>query len=103
MDEWKMLQKDPSEALAKIHNFAFTKQHAGGEIEARITVKEFASAKTTDMKFYACADVELNQKTMPFKPCGWGESLFCALSDCIRNLRRFDFEQAEAPSAHATD
>ncbi|MDE3201967.1 MAG: hypothetical protein KGN79_13715 [Acidobacteriota bacterium] len=102
MDEWKMLHKDPSEALAKLHYFSFTKQHAQGEVEARIVVKEFAFAKTSDMRFYACADVELNQKTMPFKPCGWGESLFCALSDCIRNLRRFDFEHVEETSQQPT-
>ncbi|HSM79492.1 MAG TPA: hypothetical protein VLT57_17760 [Bryobacteraceae bacterium] len=99
MDEWKLLQKDPSESMAKLHHYSVTKKHALGDVEVRITVKEFATAKTSDMKFYACADVELNQKAMPFKPCGWGETLFCALSDCMRNLRRFDFEQTEAEAS----
>ena len=102
MDEWKLLQKDSSDALAKLHFFSITKKHELGEIEARITVKEFATAKTSDMKFLATADIELNQKTLPFKPVGWGESLFCALSACLKNLRRFDFEQHEAPVARST-
>jgi len=70
MNDWKFVQKDPSEALARLHFFSITKKHACGEIEARITVKEFATAKTRDMQFFATADIELNQKTLRFQPVG---------------------------------
>ena len=99
MEDWKFVEKDPSEALAKLHFFSIKKKHASGEVEARITVKEFASAKTTDMKFFAVADLELNQKTMKFQPCGWAETLMGALTECLRNLRKFEYESPEsAPS-----
>lgn len=99
MEDWKFSQQDPSECLARLHFFSIKKKHAAGEIEARITVKEFASAKTSDMKFLATADLDLNQKTMSFQPHGWGESLQCALTECLRNLRKFDYEGAEAAAA----
>ena len=97
MEDWKFVEKDPSEALAKLHFFSIKKKHASGEVEARITVKEFASAKTTDMKFFAVADLELNQKTAKFQPCGWAETLMGALTECLRNLRKFEYEGPELP------
>ena len=96
MNDWKLAQRDSSERLAKLHHFSFTKKHAQGEIEARITVKEFVTAETSDMLFYAEADIELNQKCMPFRPSGWHNTLFGALSDCLRNVRKFEYEGVEA-------
>lgn len=103
MNDWKLAQRDPSEQLAKLHFFSFTKKHAGGNIEARITVKEFVTAETSDMLFYAHADLEVNQKALPFRPCGWHNTLFGALSDCLRNIRRFEYEGVEADCAKAQD
>ncbi len=103
MEDWKFTQKDPSEALAKLHFFSVKKKHGGGEVEARITVKEFATAKTSDMKFFAHADIELNQKTMKFQPCGWAETLMGALTECLRNLRKFEYEGEEIPRATSAD
>jgi hypothetical protein len=103
VEDWKFTQKDPAEALAKLHFFSVKKKHAAGEIEARITVKEFATAKTTDMKFFAVADIELNQKTMKFQPCGWAETLMGALTECLRNLRKFDYESPGLVNGSLTD
>jgi len=103
VEDWKFTQKDPSESLAKLHFFSIKKKHASGEVEARITVKEFATAKTTDMKFYAYADIELNQKTMKFQPCGWAETLMGALTECLRNLRKFEYEGPELAPAPSED
>lgn len=103
MEEWKFSQEHPGEALARLHFFSIKKKHAGGEIEARVTVKEFATAKTADMKYYACADVELNQKCLPFQPCGWGETLQTALTECLRNLRKFEYEPLDAAPAAPAD
>ncbi len=103
MNDWKYVQRDPSEALAQLHFFSVTKKHACGEVEARITVKEFASAKTSDMKFLATADIELNQKTVKFQPVGWGETLLSALAECMRNLRKFEYETLDQPTAPPAD
>lgn len=103
MNEWKLVQKDPSEGLARLHFFSISKKHASGEIEARITVKEFVSAKTSDMQFFAYADLELNQRAMKFQPCGWSETLAGALGECLRNLRKFDYETAEPSTALSSD
>lgn len=92
MDEWKYLQKDPSESLARLHFFSIKKKHSSGELEARITVKEFATAEMRDLQFFATADVELNQKQMAFQPCGWSETLMGALAECLKNLRKFEYE-----------
>lgn len=103
MNDWKFLQKDSSEALARLHFFSITKKHASGEIEARITVKEFATAATSDMQYFAMADIALNQKSLPFHPAGWGETLMGALAECLRNLRRFEYEDLEPSKALPAD
>jgi hypothetical protein len=103
VNEWKLVQKDSSEGLARLHFFSIKKKHAAGEIEARITVKEFATFKTSDMQFYASADIELNQKAMNFQPCGWSETLAGALGECLRNLRKFDYEADQQSSAIPSD
>lgn len=103
MDDWKYLQRDPSEALAKLHFFSVTKKHSSGEIEARITVKEFATAQLRDMQFFAVADIELNQKTLKFQPVGWSETLNGALAECLKNLRKFEYESLDQASAPPTD
>jgi hypothetical protein len=69
VEDWQFAQQDHSEAFTKLHFFSIKKKHARGAVEVRITVKEFATAKTADMKFFAVADIELNQKFMKFQPC----------------------------------
>lgn len=103
MEDWKFCQQDHSEGLARLHFFSVKKKHVCGEVEARVTVKEFATAKTSDMKFFATADIELNQKTMKFQPCGWADTLMGALTECLRNLRRFEYECPELPTATSED
>jgi hypothetical protein len=103
MDDWKYLQRDPSEAFAKLHFFSVTKKHASGEIEARITVKEFATAQMSDLQFFAVADIELNQKTLKFQPVGWSETLIGALAECLKNLRKFEYESIDHASGPPTD
>ncbi len=103
MSDWKFLQKDASENLAKLHFFSITKKHCDGEIEARITVKEYATAKSSDQQFFATADIELNQNTLKFQPVGWSETLMGALAECLRNLRKFEYECPEESSAPRAD
>ena len=103
MSDWKYAQGDPSEALAQLHYFSVKKKHSSGEIEALITVQEFATAEIGALKFLATASIEVNQKTARFRPSGWGDTLTSALSECLKNLRRFEYEGPEQASAASTD
>jgi hypothetical protein len=99
--EWVFAQKDPAEELAQLHYFSFKKRQPEGEIEFVITVKEFASRNALQMRFYAQADKEINQRTAPFRPFGWGDSLPNALIECMRAIRQFPYE-GEFPGASSS-
>jgi hypothetical protein len=92
MSDWKYLQQEPSEQLAKLHFFSVKKPHASGELEIRITVWEYATPEIGSLQFFAQGDAELNQRTAPFQPCGWSDTLTGALSECLRNIRKFEYE-----------
>jgi hypothetical protein len=90
--EWMYAESDPAEELAELHFFSFKKRRPEGDIEFVITVKEFASRNALQMQFYAQADKEVNQRTAPFRPFGWGDSLLNALCECMRGIRQFPYE-----------
>ena len=89
MTEWVYAQADSAEELAELHYFSFKKRRPEGDVEFVITVKEFASRNGLQMRFYAQADRELNQRTAPFRPFGWGDSLLAALTECIQAIRQY--------------
>ncbi len=91
MEGWKFAQKDPTEALALLHFFSVTKKHASGEIEARITVKEFANAKTTDMKFLCEAEVVGGTRRHGYftRPVGGGCDLVRSPGNSCGTIRNF--------------
>lgn len=94
MSEWPYLQKDTAEQMAQLHFFSMNKRHAGGDVTFRITVKEFAAPPPGQrLRFFAEADKSVNQKTAAFVPCGWGNSVFQALGDCVRLIREFPYEE----------
>ena len=70
MKEWGFAQTDKSQQLAQLHYFTITKQHAAGEVEFLITVKEYLTPKEPMMGFFAQADKEINQKVAPYRPSG---------------------------------
>jgi hypothetical protein len=93
MSDWVYLQANPGEQLMQLHNFSIVKQQASGDVTFTITVKEFAVPPPGQhVRFYAQADKAVNQKTASFVPCGWGDSLFSALGDCVRLIRQFPYE-----------
>ena len=102
MSDWKHVQRDPSEQLAQLHFFSVKKQHPAGPKEMRITVWEFATPELSDLAFFAQTDIELNQGTVPFRPCGWSSTLMGALSECLRNIRKFEYEEEHRHSADST-
>jgi hypothetical protein len=93
MAEWEFAQSDPSEELAQLHFFSVKKKQTGGDIEFRITVREFvARDENRSMRFFAEADRQTNQSVAPYTPTGWGSTLLKALSECVKAIHRFPYE-----------
>jgi len=90
--EWVHAQTDPAEELAQLHYWSFKNRQSNVEIEFVITVKEFASRNALQMRFYAQADKEVNQRVAAFRPFGSGDSLLHALGECIRSIRQYPYE-----------
>ena len=96
MTEWTYVDSDPSEAFCHLQYFGFKKQHAGGDIEFIITLREYINPPDPALKFFAQADKQTNQKVAPFTPVGWGPSVAAALHECVKAIRRFPYEVAGA-------
>ena len=92
MSDWKFAQEGVDHQLAMLHHFSIVKKEPGGEVEFRIAIKEFAAPVSRDMTFFAQADKQTNQKTLPITPSAWGDTLLSALSDCIIEIHRFPYE-----------
>ena len=92
MSEWTFAQTQPSDELAQLHFFSMKRPQPDGDIEFVITVKEYVERNNAHMRFFAQANKQTNQKTAPFTPCGWGESLLQALGECMRAIHRFPYE-----------
>jgi len=92
LSDWEFAQRDTSEQLALIHHFSVTKTEANRQIEFVITVREYVTPREPTMKFLATTDKQTNQKTVPFSPCGWGNTMLKALSECIESIKRFPYE-----------
>jgi hypothetical protein len=91
MSDWKFAEANPSEKLAKLHFYSVQAKTPSGPKELRITIYEYAS-QTGNQAFFAQTDELLNEHLVPFRPCGFGNTLFAALSECLRNVRRFEPE-----------
>jgi len=103
MSDWVHIQADSGEELMQLHHFSMVKQQASGNVTFAITVKEFAVPPPGQrLRFYAEADKAVNQKTAAFVPCGWGQSLFSALGDCVRLIRQFPYEGEERTAAQSS-
>lgn len=96
MSQWTFAQSQPSDDLAQLHFFTMKKPLLGGasreSAEFVITVHEYATPREESMRFFAQADKQTNQKTAPFTPTGWGNTLLKALSECVRAVHRFPYE-----------
>jgi hypothetical protein len=92
MSDWKFAQEEAGTELAQIHLFAYMKKDPGGEVEFRITIKEFANPPSRALSFFAQSDKATNQKTLPVTPAGWGDTLLAALSECITEINRFPYQ-----------
>jgi hypothetical protein len=87
-----LAQTNPSEELARLHFFSMKKKQENCDVEFRITVREYATFREPGLQYFAEADRQTNQGTAPFTPCGWGNTLFTALNECIAAIHRFPYE-----------
>ncbi len=92
MSDWTFAQTQPSDELAQLHFFSIKKCQIDGDVEFIITVKEYVDRNQYHMRFFAEADKQTNQRSAPFTPFGWGESLLQALSECVQSIHRFPYE-----------
>ena len=95
MSDWQYAGEDRSEELAKLHSFSVKKRQSTGEIEFVITVKEYAQRTEQHMRFFAQANRQVNQKVAPFVPFGWGDTLVEALSECMKAIRSFPYDDPQ--------
>ena len=68
MAEWVFAQSQESDELAQLHLFSINKKQGDRVIEFTITVKEYATPNHLGMRFYAEADKQINQRTVPYTP-----------------------------------
>ena len=92
MEDWGFAQTHASQQLAQLQLFSLIKVQPGGDIEFIITVKEYVTPKEPTMHFLAQTDKMTNQKTAPYRPCGWGRTMLEALSECVKAINRFPYE-----------
>jgi hypothetical protein len=92
MSDWQFAETDPSEEFARLHLFAMQTRQPMGDVEFIITVFEYVSRNQLNMKFFARADKQVNQKTAPFTPFGWGESILMALNECKKLIHAYPYE-----------
>lgn len=94
MPDWQYAQIESSDQLAQLTFYTIKKKQDGREVEFLITVREYAERPAGQhSKFFAEADKQVNQKTAAIMPHGWGNSALDALSDCIRMIRQFPYEE----------
>jgi hypothetical protein len=91
--EWTLVDAPPSDEFAQLHFFSIKKSQGDQQIEFRITVYEYATRNKLSMRFFAQSDKEVNQKTARFTPVGWGRTLLDALSECVKSIYRFPYEE----------
>jgi hypothetical protein len=92
MDDWRFAQTDPAEELAQLTHFSMKKRQQGEDVEFIVTIREYVERNELNMKFYAQADKQVNQKAGAFIPFGWGETMLEALSECIKTIRAYPYE-----------
>ena len=92
MAEWQLIETQPSDEFAQLHWFSLKRYQGDQSVEFRIAVYEYATRNKLSMRFFAQADKQVNQKTAPFTPFGWGPTLLEALSECVKSIYRFPYE-----------
>jgi hypothetical protein len=92
MSDWRFAQDDPAEELAQVNYFSIKKRQERGAVEFIVSVREYVNRNAQNMRFFAQADKEVNQKAGGFLPFGWGDTMLSALSECLRSIRAYPYD-----------
>ena len=57
-----------------------------------MTVRKYVNGPDPAMSFFAEADKQVNQKSAPYTPVGWGSTQNDALWECIKAIRKFPYQ-----------
>ena len=95
MSDWKYVENTAAEGFCRLEHFGIRKrQDDGSDVEFVITIREYVKPPDAAMPFFAEADRQVNQKTAPYTPCGWGSTANEALWECLKAIRKFPYEPA---------
>ncbi len=93
MSDWNYLETAPTEEYCRIEYLGIKKLlEDGSAVEFLVTVREYARKPDPAMAFFAQADKQVNQKTAPYTPSGWGLTRSEALRECVKAIRKFPYE-----------
>jgi hypothetical protein len=95
MSDWRFAQEDPAEELAQLTHFSMKKRQPAGDVDFVVTVREYVDRNPQNMKYYAHADKQVNQRLGAFTPFGWGETMLAALSECLKAIRDYPYDGDE--------
>jgi len=90
--DWQYIDVEAEEQLCRVEYFGIKKHQDGQEIEFLIAMREFLHPPDPTMRFFAQADKQINQRQVPYTPCGWGPNLHTALWECVQAIRKFPYE-----------
>jgi hypothetical protein len=91
--DWEYVETGPEEAFCRLEHFGIKKTLDDGKIvEFMVTVREYHKRPDPDMAFFAEADKQVNQKSAPYTPVGWGSTRNDALWECIKAIRKFPYQ-----------
>ena len=89
--DWQYAESDPKQHLAQLHYFSVMKKQGAG-IEFKITVYEYVTPQDPAARYFAIADKKTNQKSSPYTPVGWGNTLMVSLMECLKAIEKFPYE-----------
>jgi hypothetical protein len=91
--DWEYVETEPAEAFCRMEYFGIKKVLENGcSVEFLVTVREYVQRPDPAMAFFAQADKQVNQKTAPYTPVGWGSTRNDALWECVKAIRKFPYQ-----------
>ena len=96
MSDWQFVETDPEEEFCRIQYFGIKKRQGGVEVNFVVAVREYVTPPDPAMPFFAEADKQVNQRSVPYTPCGWGATSEDAVWECVKSIRKFPYEPESA-------
>ncbi len=91
--DWEYVETEAPEAFCRMEHFGIKKVlEDGNTVEFLVTVRKYVNGPDPAMSFFAEADKQVNQKSAPYTPVGWGSTQNDALWECIKAIRKFPYQ-----------